>query len=698
MLLRFAPADRPEPVLLPTAFPHLSRVTAVLPDGRTCIELVVYLPFPPERAEVQAKVGWRGWRSLAAPTASEPDYWHLSLDRIQPQTAIRFRYRVDRGPWQAIAPLTHLERVYETFYVPKVTYSWEYEPPVFDNGYVLLETTLEGLLAGYEGGVFAPRSREELFRDPIARAIQRTNLPSRLAELGIDGIMATIGSAMSDRSYLNPRFNYLTYDVANVDWQIGPTQEVMKLLDTLYGKGLKLVPDLAFVHQVRNAFPGALDLVWGQGGVSPYIDAEAHQHRDYGTWMFQLADPQVRQQLVEKIVAFAERYRLKLLRLGYLDGLIYQYSKRETNYGEIFLEELRAELRRLCPQTLLLGEVFAARDNPAIQNCIDILYAPYGFGIVEQTYGPPTDRCRDGIDFEALVASLEYAVASQQHNAIYAMLHDETCPDDRVSAERPDTPWAYGSNAAELARSKGEALIAGGLLHPEDLLDYARRLVRSTEALTLFCAKLAYMFSPGVDSLLLQCSETPEHWKFPWDSVSTGQLAFWRQRGLSDRQTYLLHKQHRLDMAGLRQIFRTYTPVDPEGPKSIVQIQVAHADAEHRFVAIWRFNPRNPFESILVAFNLGLAAFGRGDRPSYVLPLPDFDCQLWEVLFDGDWIDPVLWQESSWDYLGNNYGLPAYAPGRVLESKDGVLPLNIGAHSTIALKTHRQTAIPRPAL
>ncbi|MEO0949228.1 MAG: hypothetical protein AAFY11_14020, partial [Cyanobacteria bacterium J06641_5] len=643
-----------------------------------------------EGTDVQARVGWRGWRSLNSPQPHEPGYWRLNVERARATTAIRFRYRMDSGPWQAIAPLTNLERVRETSYVPKLTDSWQHECPEFGHGYVLMEATLESLLAGFEGGVFAPRSREEMFRDPIAREILRTDIPSQLAELGVDGIMAATTSSVADRSYLNPRYNYLTYDVADIHWQIGRARDAMRLVDTFYSKGIELVPDLVVAHQVRTPFPGSLDAVQGAGGERPFVDTEAFQHRDYGTWMFKLADANFRQQLVEKIVALADRYHLRILCLRYLDGLIYQYSKREINFGEIFLQELRAELKRVCPQVLILGEAFATKENPAVRACADIIFAPYGFRIVEQTFAPPGKGDRsNGLNFEALVAALRQAIDSQQQDAVYAMLHDETYQDEHVSAARPNTPWAYGSHPAELARRQGDILVEREILPREDLLDYVRRRVRNTEALTLFSTKLMYMFSPAVDSLVLENAAALNNWKFHWDDVTPKQLAFWATQGLSDRQTYLLHKQHRLDMVRLRKIFRNYTLVNPQGLQPLTQVHLQHTDSEHEIVSIWRYNPTNPIESIWAIFNLGFKAFGHNDVPLYLLPAPNDSPTQWEVLFDGDWIDPLLWTENRQHYLDTNYDVSAYTPGQILlENQENILPLQIGAHSLVILKAY----------
>ncbi len=691
----------------PTSLTHISRIR---PDGNVDLAIRIYLPQRSSSEDVsqpssdkssgtqgvQVKIGRRFWQKLNPPTSTSP-YWTLDLEQLDPGTPLRFRFCNQAGQWHPIAPLTDLERVEGVYYIPKLNYVWNHDRPKPNHARVLMETTLEGLLAGYEGGVFAPRSRAELFRDPITRHILRTDIPNQLAELGIDQIMITTSSAVSDRSSLNPRFNYLTYDVADIDWQLGHACDLISLLDILHGEGITLVPDLAFAHQVRTPFEGSLDQIkLSEDGDPLFVDTDAFMWRNYGTWMFKLEDPEIRKQLVEKIVSFAVRYRLSLIRLGYLDGLIQQYSQRPINYGEIFLAELKAELQQVSPETRILGETFIAKDDPKIKECVDLFYAPYGFPLVEEIYKPPSRRAQPLIpDFDHLIAALRQAVECQRHNAVYAQLHDETCQDDHVAAERPEAHWAYGGNPAELTRVQGEDLIQRGLLPQEDLLDYARRIVRSAETLTMFAANLMYMFVPGVDSLIVGCLEAPGNWRFHWDNVTAEQLEFWQKTGLSDRQIYLLHKQHRLDMARLRQIFRDYTFVDPDTLDPLTKIQIHHTDPDHAVVALWRFNPNRLSESILVIFNLGPTAFKQHKTSDYKLPAPlELDAS-WEVLFDGDWIDPLLRTSDRRYYLDQNEDMVAYSPGTILQPDQSpnsdaskLIRFNLGAFSLLVLKVN----------
>jgi len=700
----------------------LTRVTQIRSDSKVDLAIRVYLPFPPElprdrrgrRASepaVQVKLGRGKWRTLARDRDAS-GYWHLDVERVSPGTALRFRYRHEHT-WHPFAPLSDLERVYEVSYVPQLNYQWSHEPPTYNRARVVLETTLEGLVANYEGGVFAPRSREELFRDPIAKQMLRTAIPSSLAGLGIDAIAIATNSSMADRSYLNPSYNYLTYDVADFDWQLGEVREVMALADTLYGLGCSLIPELIFAHQVRHPFPGSLDTIdlgTAEQPVLPFVDRGPATLYDYGTWMFRLEDPQIRRQLVEKIVSFAVRYRLRFLRLNYLDGLVHQYSQRETNYGEVLLQELKAELSNALPDLRIASDAFSARDNPVVRDCVNLFYVPYGIPIAEVMYALPLERDRPQYpDFDKLVPALQQAAGDRGQHALYAQRYD-TSDRDKSAGRASGPPSSPQGNPVERAKEQGELLVEMGNLPVEDLLDYTRRIVRNVEALTMFVSKLTYVFAPATDSLALGDTTSAGNWKFSWDNVSPEQLEFWEKRDLSDDRIFFLHKQHRQDMSRLRQIFRAYTPVDPAEDTPLVASDLYHVDRDRGILGLLRTIPNQLYESLIVLFNLGPVAYKQRpqdesgtstDSDPYPLPLPSGFSGKWEVLFDGDWVDPLLRTSDRSYYIDTNEDLIAYDPGTILQStptaspstttaSEALLPVNLGGFSCLILKYHRE--------
>jgi 1,4-alpha-glucan branching enzyme len=565
-------------------------------------------------------------------------YWRTSIPGVKPRSAVSFRFQDSHDRWHPFTPIAALERVYATHYVPDLRYGCRQSPPVYDRARVLLETTLEGLLSGYAGGRLAPRSREELFQTPIARTILKTDIPGILSEWGIDQLMVPLTSSVADRSYLNPKFNYLTYDVADIDWQIGQHHDFVELVDRFHEVGITIVPDLIFVHQVSRCFEGSLDTLTcpnAKGEERPFfVDENAFQFRDYGTWMFRLEEPAIRQQIIDKIVTLVDFYRLKMIRLDYVDGLLLQYAHRPINYGEIFLKELRKALKTYDPQLLILGEAFAVIDHPTVKGAIDIFYAPSGFAITEELYKPGDQRDRPLFpDLHRIADEIYYFTHWPRRRAVYAQLHDETCADEHIAAARSHVPWAYGQNPAELARQQGQSLVELELLPQQQLLDYVRRLVRNTEALTLFSADLLYMFSPGVDALTLDSSDKTGNWRVHWDRVTLPQLRVWQATGLTEHETIALHHQHHWDMIALRQIFRHYTWVNPQSGQPLTEISICHLDPENAVLALLRRTVVPNAPQLLVIFNLGGNTFSDS---GYELPLTANLTGTWEILFHGD--------------------------------------------------------------
>ncbi|NJK27446.1 MAG: hypothetical protein HC925_01170 [Coleofasciculaceae cyanobacterium SM2_3_26] len=221
-----------------------------------------------------------------------------------------------------------------------------------------------------------------------------------------------------------------------------------------------------------------------------------------------------------------------------------------------------------------------------------------------------------------------------------------------------------------------------GLLKLENLLDYVHRIVRNAEALTMFIAKLRYMFVPSVDSLCLGCLDDSDHWKVIWEGVLPQHMAFWKSTGLSERQIFQIHNQHRAEMIDLRSIFRRHTKVDPETLQSQVQSHVCHVDPDASLLGIFRQAP-DPNDCLLILFNFGSQVFR--SEMSYELPVPSGYEGQWQVLVDGDWIDPKQRLPGDPEF--------GYSPGAIVETTAGhfsnqahVLRLSIGIISLVVLK------------
>lgn len=665
----------------------LSQIREVFADGTVNLHLAVYLPRgeqAPDTFSVEVNATQQ-WQPLNPPDQDHP-YWWLELERIPEGTQLQFRYQKSGQDWQTITPINDLMSRYEQIYVPALRHQWQHDPPAINHGRVLLETTLEGLLAGYKAGKYAPNNFEEgLANQSLANRILKTDIPGCLGELGIDEIMVPIGSSVANRSHLNPKYNYLTYNFVDLDWQIGTPQEFKQLVDRFYREQIQIIPDLIFAHQVYKPFPGSMDQIEGldQG----FVDHQAYLFRDYGTWMFNLAIPEIRRMLIEKLVCFIKKYRLKVIRIDYIDGLILQYSNRDYNHAEQFLRELKAELRQTCPEVITLGETFEVSQNEAVQDFIDVFYAPMGFSIVEELYKPVGKREHHlAPNIEFIANHVRNVVQSQRPEAVYAQLHDETwyCP--HIMAGRPHVNWAYGGHPAQLAKNQGDELVEMGSLDNHHLLDYVRRTVRNAEALTMFIAKSRYMFTPGVDSLSLGALDEPEQWKVTWEGVPTSQLQTWQQTGLSARTIYHFHEQHRCDMVQLRNIFRHYTKLEGGTDQPLVFPEMHHCNSFASLIAIFRRSHFSKEESLLITFNLGTQTF-EGEQ-TYELPTPEGFFGRWEVLFDGEAV-----AAASQSHLQEFQTCQPSSQGTVLETTQGeysnianVIPLKIGARSLVVLR------------
>ncbi len=673
----------------------LSQVTQVFSDGNVNLRLAVYIPKGEEnqdRLAVEVNAG-SGWQGLQSPDG-EHSYWWLDLEGIAEGTELQFRYRKDGEDWCAIAPLNDLANRYNQIYVPALRHQWQHHPPAISHGRILLETTLEGLLAGYKNGKYAPNNlKEELVNQSLANRILKTDIPGRLAELGVDEIMVPVGASVADRSHLDPKYNYLTYNFVDLDWQIGTPEEFKRLVDRFYGENIHLIPDLIFAHQVKQPFPGSMDQIDPplsprsgdtQGG---FVDYEAYLFRDYGTWMLNLAIPEVRRMLIEKIVSFIKKYRLKIIRIDYIDGLILQYCQRDQNHAEVFLRELKAEFRQVCPDVITLGETFEVSSNEVVQDFIDVFYAPMGFSIVEELYKPVGKRDHHlAPSIDMIADHIRNVVQSQRPEAVYAQLHDETwyCP--HIMAGRPHVDWAYGGHPAQLAKNQGDELVSMGALDAHHLLDYVRRTVRNAEALTMFIARSRYMFTPGVDALSLGALDDPDQWKVRWEGVAIEQLEIWQKTGLSSRTTYHFHQQHRRDMIQLRNIFRRYTKLDLNTGDSLIFPEMNHCNGMASLISIFRRSHYRKDDSLLIIFNLGTQTF-EGEH-TYELPAPEGFAGRWEVLFDGEAFD-----KPSIALLGEFQTSTPYEEGTILNTTQGeysnvanVIPLKIGARSLVILK------------
>jgi len=643
--------------------------------------LVVYLP-PSYGTDVEFRVNRSRWTAFSEAAGGFHRIW---IRNLKPHTEIICRYRDGNARLCPIAPLGPLENLNGRYFVPDLPPGALHEPRRTGHARICLESTLEGLIADFRRGLHAPRELQDLLTETVAARMLRAGLPKRMAELEIDEIMAPVFPSVADRTQLDPKFNYLVYGVGEVDWQLGTPAEFQNLVDTLHENSISLVPDMIFAHFVKNPHPGGLDSIIRAGdGKRLFVDEEAYLFRDYGTWMFDFANPDVRRIVAEGIAEFVRLHNLSAIRIDYVDGIILQYSKREENHGIELLRELATALRKSSPKLITIGEAFSTANEPVVKELIDVAYAPRGFSVVEHVYKPPSQLGRPLFpDVTAMAQAIRGWTYDERREAVYGQLHDEAWRDEHIEQGRPNEPWAYGRHPAQLAIDCGKQLVESGELRCRDLLDFVRRRVRGAEALTMFLSNLRYIYLPAVDSLALGRLDEPRRWIVSWDDPTPDDMRLWIETGLPEKEIFQLHDQHRLDMKSLRGAYRSTTPIDEDYHRPLTSIELFHADSQSSVLGILRRDVRNPQSASVALFNFGPLRLTAG--MSYQLPLPPDLRGIWEVLFDGEGV-----AEENLILGMNGHGLAVGTKlttgGADYTAGDHFLRIPLGANSLIVLR------------
>jgi hypothetical protein len=649
--------------------------------GRVDLQLVVYLP-EAYGGNLAYSVNRSGW--IAFPEALD-GFHRIWIRDLKPHTEIMCRYRDGNSQLRPIAPLGILENLNGRYFVPDLPPGAQHISRRTGHARICLESTLEGLIADYCHGLYAPSELQDLLTETVAARMLSSRLPEHMASLEIDEIMAPVFPSVADRSHLDPKFNYLVYGVGDVDWQLGTPAEFQKLVDTFHEYGIGLVPDMIFAHFVKNPHLGGLDSIINTAdGKSLFVDEGAYHFRDYGTWMFDFANPDIRRIVAEGIAEFVRLHNLSAIRIDFVDGIIFQYSKREENHGVQLLRELSAAIRKASPGLTVIGEAFSTANEPIVQELIDVAYCPRGFPVVEQVYKSPAQLPRPFFpDVAAMAKAIRGWTYGERREAVYGQLHDEAWRDEHIEQGRPDVPWAYGAQPAQLALNCGRQLVESGELRRRDLLDFVRRRVRGAEALTMFLSNLRYVYLPSVDSLALGRLDEPRRWIVSWEDPTPDDMRLWIETGLPEKEIFQFHDQHRLDMKSLRAVYRSTTPIDEENHRPLTSIELFHSDPQASVLGVLRRDIRNPQSAVVVLFNFGPLRFTAG--MSYQLPLPPDLKGGWEVLFDGDNVS-----EENLAPGMSGHGLPVGTKlttgGADYAAGDHFLRMPLGANSLIVLR------------
>ena len=565
----------------------------------------------------------RRWRLSAT---ANGDFWELRLNFIRPGTALFFRLELDDGSSVPFVPLGESDVVNGVVRVPDYHPSWLEPCPTRRDGderpdnsgmAILLEQTLEGLLADYEEGVYFTDSAEELLSWSVADRLLQTKIPERLRDLGYTELMFPLYASVADRCNLNPKFNYLVYNIST-DWQLGTAQDLRKLVHRFRACGIELVPDLVFVHQVKNPFDGSSnDVMDNANGLLPWQDPAPFLFRNYGTWHFDLEDPVVRAIMIDKLMEMILSHDFHVLRVDYMDGLLLQYSGKSINYGAVLLEELSQRLHQDRPGLRIIGEAFQTAAEPSLRRLIDSTYSPRGFGLLDLLLVGAADlrqATRDAIDGLTRIVAESNNQSCTESN--YSQLHDECWQDEWISLGRGHTPWAYGAMPMGLALARVDALIHQGTLQADQRTRTAAALMLLIRTLGLVLSFTRWMETSGSISLDQGKLDDPLHWQLPWETSSGLSRMLCPANELTEQQRCHLIQRAQQHVGAANHLIRRLGM--SEASTLGMPLIMVHGDVQAGVAAFVRWGKRYP-NPVLVLVNLSpIEAAG---QPGYEIDL-----------------------------------------------------------------------------
>lgn len=549
----------------------------------------------------------RHWRLEKSSTG----LWECKLKKIRPGTGLDLTIEVNDGRTLPFVPIGESDVVNGVVRVPDCDPAWldstnaacgPNATPDRQTMAILLEQTLEGLLAVYDGGTYFTDAAEELISWSIAARLLQTRIPEQIRDLGYTEIMFPLYASVANRCHLNSKFNYLVYNLS-ADWQLGSSRELRALVHRFRDCGIELVPDLVFVHQVSNPYDGSSDdLAERDAEIRPYQDTDAFLFRDYGTWHFDLEDPIIRQILIEKFGEVILGLDLKIARVDYIDGLIMQYANREINWSKILLNELRQYIMQYFPNLRIIGEAFQTAAEPEVKSLIDSAYSPRGFALLDLLLGPGHEHhqvIRGCV--ERLTDTIEESNNQSGSESNYTQLHDECWQDDWISLGRPHTPWAYGMMPMGLSLKRVDTLIQHDWIDASERLHAAAKLTQIIRVLGATLSFTRWMETSGCLSLDQGRLDDSGHWKFCWDENSKLSKTLFLGEGLSREERRYLFSSLRHNVAATNQLLKKIgiSEINPLGKP----LRMIHGDIHSGMSAYVRWGRNHP-NPMLVLLNM----------------------------------------------------------------------------------------------
>lgn len=620
------------------------------PDENKVIRGFHYTLSPLEGTQVQIRGTFTGdqWVSMK-PSENGDDTWRLGVKALPlSESSVLFRYRNSHGEWKEVDGDDSKYREIEVrgafdhyAVVPDMAYDWKHRLPIPRNGVVVFEGTLPGLLANWKDGEYFPNDSKDLDGMSLAERIRQSGVIDAIKEKGYNAIMLPIQASAADLVSYNWKFSYLIRGFGAIDSHIGTWSEMKALIDEFHRAGILVIPDLVFVHHVKNTSIRSIDTMVDASGRHLWFDDHPKLHRDYGTWMVNLEDPVIRKQLVEQVVRLVSELRLPLFRFDYVDGMLIQYENRPVNYGEIFVRELVESFKRNNCPAVRVSEAFEKGQTEAAKLLADVRYHPWvGFVAADQALMVPEAVAQQGIDIQPIVRAISNATGKQYTTPGlgYAFSHDEVGRDEDVMKGRQDPKTgvpsnAVGGHAGQLAQNRAKRLVELGLLERSEMLNYSANHVAMIEAIAMFGSDFAYMTG---GFFKLGSYDEANGWQALWRVDQNPDIATWAGlTGLPKSRVQSRLERYEKQMELLRKVFQDTTPIDYKTRKPVVVISSNHSNPEKGIFTILRKNSLQPEKSLLVVVNFGREAFS-----SYEIPAPEGMPGKWEVVTDLNGTNP----------------------------------------------------------
>ena len=556
----------------------------------------LYLPQTlTQHVEIRGDFTAQTWRPMTPEGDVEQTLWRYPAGQpIAPGMRYEFRYQTSPGQWRNVTdPLAYSYSKYfneqtnqydHYALTPDLAYDAQATPwqaGDISPGLAVCECTLAGLLTNWRQGEYFPDGPGHSVS--LAERIRNSGLIERLREANYNAVMMPIQASVANHLVLDWKFSYLINGFGAVDQQFGQWWELKALIDDFHRAGILVIPDFIIVHHTRQTSPRSVDSQPETGKL--WEDDLPNKTREYGTWMVNLADPQIRRHIVDVLARFVAELNLSAFRFDYVDGLLTQYEDHPPrqgmkNFGELFVYELIEQLGQTAESSangglpksapVCFSEAFDKFNHPAVQHLADVPYRPgVGFNALEQTLRYPIHN------IGRVAHDVYWANSASEHQACglkefkpglsYALSHDEAGRDEEgILKTRPHN--AVGAHLAQLVLNFARDLPEDVRPTPEQTLDFVARRTMLIEAVTMFGSNGAYMtVGDFSDFLKLGCYDDQDGWQLAWSADQHPDLAKWRKAtGLSNAEIQRQIESHAQRMRRLRGLFLEGSPLETQ--------------------------------------------------------------------------------------------------------------------------------------